>query len=172
MSGSTADPFLHNTTSIGDVASLLGVSVKKLRYLLFVRPEKSRYLSFTISKRRGGQRQIKAPKFELKIIQRRLADILQDQITVRIPAHGFVRGRSIVTNANLHIHHRVVFNIDLKDFFPTINFGRVRGLFMAEPFNATQEVATNLAQICCHEGTLPQGAPTSPFISNIARHGS
>lgn len=58
-------------------------------------------------------------------------------------------------------------NVDLQDFFPTINFGRVRGLFMAKPFGATPRVATILAQICCHDNSLPQGAPTSPVISNL-----
>lgn len=110
---------------------------------------------------------IKAPKDDLKVIQRRLADYLQDRVNVRQPAHGFVQERSIVTNAQLHVHHRTVFNIDLKDFFPTINFGRVRGLFMAHPFNANPAVATILAQICCHDGSLPQGAPTSPVVSNL-----
>ena len=57
--------------------------------------------------------------------------------------------------------------IDLENFFPSINFGRVRGLFMSEPFNVPQAGATILAQLCCHRGVLPQGAPTSPVISNI-----
>src|SRR5262245_27596171 len=55
----------------------------------------------------------------------------------------------------------------LDNFFPSINFGRVRGLFMAEPFNIPEKGATILAQLCCHHGVLPQGAPTSPIISNI-----
>ena len=58
-------------------------------------------------------------------------------------------------------------NVDLKNFFPTINFGRVRGLFMAKPFCAPANVSTMLAQICCHNGALPQGAPTSPVVSNL-----
>jgi hypothetical protein len=165
MASST--PIFQSASRLNDVAALLKTTAKQLRFLLYVRPEHARYTNFTIKKRRGGRRLLKAPKDELKAIQRRLADFLQDRVDMRKPAHGFVRERSIVTNAILHVHHRVVFNIDLKDFFPTINFGRVRGLFMADPFKATPAIATILAQICCHEGSLPQGAPTSPVVSNL-----
>jgi retron-type reverse transcriptase len=167
MTTKTRPPIFQKTSSIDDVAALLDASGKQLRYLLYARQEMGRYTMFTISKRRGGKRTIKAPKEELKAIQRRLGDFLQDKVEFRQPAHGFVRERSIATNAALHVHHRAVFNLDLKDFFPTINFGRVRGLFMADPFKASPAVATILAQICCHEGSLPQGAPTSPVISNM-----
>lgn len=96
-----------------------------------------------------------------------MADFLQDNLTPKTCAHGFARGRNIASNAEEHVHHRIVLNIDLSDFFPTINFGRVRGVFMAQPFGASPKVATLLAQICCHEGSLPQGAPTSPVVSNM-----
>ena len=59
-----------------------------------------------------------------------------------------------------------MFNVDLKEFFPSIHFGRVRGVFEKAPFHFTREVATVLAQLCCHQNGLPQGAPTSPVISN------
>jgi len=60
-----------------------------------------------------------------------------------------------------------VLNIDLSDFFPSINFGRVRGLFMHFPYNIPEGAATVLAQLCCHDNQLPQGAPTSPVVSNM-----
>ena len=72
----------------------------------------------------------------------------------------------MATNARVHAGAKFVLNADLKDFFPTINFGRVRGLFMAKPYNLNATVATLLAQIAC-DGSLPQGAPTSPAISNM-----
>jgi RNA-directed DNA polymerase len=81
--------------------------------------------------------------------------------------HGFAIGRGIVTNAEARVRQTYVLNIDLKDFFGSMNFGRVRGLFLAEPFKLPAPTATLLAQICCHENKLPQGAPTSPIISNM-----
>jgi RNA-directed DNA polymerase len=167
MIGDSTSQIFQTVSSLDDIAALLATTPKQLRYLLYVRPEPLRYTSFTISKRRWGIRVIKAPKNEIKAIQRKLAAYLQDRVGARQPAHGFVRERSIVTNARLHLHHKAVFNVDLKDFFTTINFGRVRGLFMANPFNASPAVATILAQICCHDGSLPQGAPTSPVVSNL-----
>jgi len=157
----------QNVSTIDDVAAIIGISSKQLRFLIYARPEGERYTIFTIAKRRGGIRTIKAPKKELKIIQQRFISFIQDRIGVRPAAHGFVRKKNIVTNAQLHINHRAVFNLDLREFFPTINFGRVRGLFISEPFKASPTIATILAQICCHAGSLPQGAPTSPFISNM-----
>src|SRR5699024_2066569 len=67
----------------------------------------------------------------------------------------------------IHVRSRFILNIDLKDFFPSINFGRVRGVFLAKPYNCTKEVATVLAQICCYNNQLPQGSPASPIVSNM-----
>lgn len=155
---------------IDDVAQMLASSPKQLRYLLYVRPPEDRYFGFTIRKKNGAERRIFAPSRDLRLLQRRLSDILYDKVPLRPPCHGFAPGKSIVTNASLHAGRRAILNIDLKDFFPTINFGRVRGLFMHPPFGASASVATILAQICCHDGRLPQGAPTSPVVSNLICH--
>lgn len=164
---SQSSPLFASVRSIGDVGDLLGSSEKQLKYLLYGRPERYRYTAFEIAKRSGGIRQIKAPMWDIKRIQRRLANFLTGQVAFRVCAHGFVPTKSIASNAEPHVQHRAVLNLDLRDFFPTINFGRVRGLFQAQPFGAKSQVATILAQICCHEGCLPQGAPTSPVISNL-----
>ena len=88
-------------------------------------------------------------------------------MTAKSSSHGFVFGRSIATNSKRHVRKKFVLNLDLEDFCPTINFGRVRGLFMSFPFHFNAEVATLLAQICTFDNHLPQGAPTSPIISNF-----
>jgi len=150
-----------------DISSLLDVDYPRLMYHLYVLPRDSRYKEFTIPKKSGGVRSITAPVTPLKIIQRKLNQVLQAVYRPRFSVHGFARKKSVSTNALEHSRQRYVFNIDLKDFFPSINFGRVRGLFMSEPFNLCPEVATTLAQICCYDGKLPQGAPTSPVISNM-----
>lgn len=86
-------------------------------------------------------------------------------------AHGFERSRSIMTNASLHKRRRYVLNLDLEDFFPTINFGRVRGFFIKDRnFALREKVATVIAQIACHDNELPQGSPCSPVISNLVGH--
>ena len=86
-------------------------------------------------------------------------------------AHGFERERSIITNASLHKRRRYVLNLDLQDFFPSINFGRVRGFFSKDKnFALALPVATTIAQIACHNAALPQGSPCSPIISNLIGH--
>jgi len=83
-------------------------------------------------------------------------------------SHGFHQGRTIVSNAEVHKRRRFVFNLDLADFFGTINFGRVRGFFIHDTmFSLEPKVATIIAQIACHDNALPQGSPCSPVISNL-----
>ncbi|MBE9207236.1 RNA-directed DNA polymerase [Nostoc sp. LEGE 06077] len=150
-----------------DLADLLNVSYSRLVYHIYVVDPNQRYKTFEISKKSGGVRQISTPVTALKIIQRKLNQVLQAVYEIKPSVHGFVKGKNIVTNAQSHAKKRYVFNIDLKDFFPSINFGRVRGMFMTTPYGLHPEVATVLAQICCHNNQLPQGAPTSPIITNM-----
>lgn len=148
-----------------DIARLLDIEYKDLTYLAYKMPNK--YSTFFLKKRSGGERIITVPCVRLKIVQTRLNNILQSVYEPRPAVHGFVRQQSIVTNANNHVGKKCLLNVDLKDFFPSINFGRVRGLFKAKPYNLPDSVATLLAQICCHNNQLPQGAPTSPVIANM-----
>jgi RNA-directed DNA polymerase len=149
------------------VAALLEVDYERLIYHLHKVPPSKRYTVFTIPKKSGAARKITAPISPLKILQKKLSFILSSVVDSKHSAHGFVRGRSIRTNSRVHADKKYVFTIDLENFFPSINFGRVRGLFMAPPFKFNAETATILAQICTFENSLPQGAPTSPVVSNI-----
>lgn len=149
------------------VADLLYISAKQLNYLLYSRNSNAhRYRNFDLPKRRGGLRSIQEPRRELKYIQRNLAGQLYKVYRPRNAVQGFRHGKNVKSNAELHCPARYIFNVDLKDFFPSINFGRVRGVFLTQ-FSLPHTVATVLAQICCHENSLPQGAPTSPVLSNI-----
>ena len=170
---------LKTSTSRSNVARLLDFRPKALSYILYKKPEAQKYTTFQIPKRNGGQRTIKAPIPALKLVQQRLSDYLQDcveEININKnrkdrAAHGFKRKRSIITNARQHRHRRYVFNIDLEDFFPSIHFGRVRGfLIKNRDFELHEDVATVIAQIACHENSLPQGSPCSPVISNLVAH--
>src|SRR5690606_34051731 len=118
------------------------------------------YSQFDIAKRSGKARTITAPDKRLKIIQSRLAPLLDRLYRPRQPVHGFVSDRSVKTNAEAHGRRRFVVNLDLQDFFPTITEKRVAGLLRA--LGVEKRVAEILARLCCHMGQLPQGAPTSP----------
>lgn len=170
---------LKAAKSLSDVAKLLGFKPKAVSYILYKQPEATKYKTFQIPKRNGGQRTIKAPVDALKLLQRKLSELLQDCVdeinTAKQhkdrTAHGFKRKRSIITNARQHRHRRWVFNVDLEDFFPSINFGRVRGFLLKNrDFELHKEAATVVAQIACHENSLPQGSPCSPVISNLVAH--
>ncbi|HEX4411224.1 MAG TPA: reverse transcriptase domain-containing protein [Xanthobacteraceae bacterium] len=132
-------------------------------------------------KKSGGERVISAPDQRLKLIQSRLGKLLaQCQLEVEaelkvkprcVLAHGLKAGFSIQTNAINHRSRRWVFNTDLQDFFPSINFGRVYGFFMKnQHYLLNKKAATIISQIACHENKLPQGSPCSPVISNIIAH--
>ncbi|MBQ9044655.1 MAG: trypsin-like peptidase domain-containing protein [Oscillospiraceae bacterium] len=150
-----------------DVADILGIDERSLRFFLFkVRPE-NMYIRFQIAKRGGGFREICAPNRKLKSIQRKLADILEIVYREKACAYGFVRGKNIVQNARNHTKSELVLNIDLKDFFSQIHFGRVRGMLIKPPYGLGEEAATTIAQIACLDGKLPQGAPCSPVITNM-----
>lgn len=151
-----------------DAARFLGVSLGKLTYALYRAPDEQRYRPFEIPKRTGGMRQIHAPIGVIRELQEKLAPLLQLQYAAHPGAHGFIKERSILTNAAEHVGQRYVLNVDLEDFFPSVNFGRVRGIFMAPPFKLGPAAAALFAQLCTHKNGLPQGAPTSPPLSNFA----
>jgi RNA-directed DNA polymerase len=168
-----------------DVATALAITVPQLRWLCFHKEaaEKTHYVYFEVPKRSGGTRLLAAPHRKLAAAQQWVLANILARLEVTPQAHGFVPGRSTVTNAKPHIGKHVVVNLDLKDFFPTIIFPRVRGLF--ESLGYSPAVATLLALLCTesprtpvvHDGrtywvaagdrALPQGACTSPTLSNL-----
>lgn len=123
------------------------------------------YHHFNISKISGKFRMISAPDDRLKMIQKKIAISLAKLYRHRHPVHGFIQDRSVRTNAETHLRRRYILNIDLKDFFPSISEQRVIGLLQSLGVDA--DVSANIARICCNEGCLPQGAPSSPIISNM-----
>src|SRR5262245_52381812 len=123
------------------------------------------YRHFSIATSPNKVRMISAPDERLKFLQRKLADKLTELYRPRNPVHGFVAKRSVKTNALAHLHRRFVVNIDLKDFFPTISQKRVKGMLLSLGIDA--RVAEIIARICCNNGHLPQGAPSSPVLSNM-----
>jgi RNA-directed DNA polymerase len=150
-----------------NLAAFFGMNYAKLSRIIYPSNPSGKYYEFSIPKKRGGLRVIHTPNDDLRRLQNRLKNVLSEIYNIKPQVHGFVLKKSIVTNAKSHLNKRFIFNIDLKDFFGSIHFGRVRGLFMSEPFGFPKEVATVLAHLCCFNNVLPQGAPTSPILSNM-----
>ena len=149
-----------------DVAHLLEVPVGQLLHILYKQAEGKQCTTFTIPKKTKGHRTITASIGSKRILQDKLKPILTELYKTKACVHGFVTKRSIVSNASAHRKKRYVLNIDLKNFFPTIHFGRVRGLFMGYPFNMEESAASVMAQICTQDSKLTQGSPLSPILSN------
>lgn len=151
-----------------DIAEMLEVPAAYLNRVLYVRRERRHYTTVQIRKRSGDIRTLQVPPPSLSVLQHKLNRVFSVVYAPKPCVHGFVLKRSIVSNASLHAGKRWLLNVDLKDFFPSIHFGRVRGALMAAPFHLNAECATAIAQICTtDDGELPQGAPTSPVIANI-----
>lgn len=147
-----------------DVCETLEVTQKHLHYILF--DQKNKYSSFSIPKKNGGIRNIAAPRNNLKILQQKLTYIISLIYKPTHNIHGYVKERNIVSNAKRHLNKNFVLNFDLHDFFNSINLGRIRGL-LQNFFKIGSNAATVIANICCYNNTLPQGAPTSPILSNM-----
>jgi len=171
-----------------ELAEWLGLSLHRLRWFTHDKPADTvwHYVRYTIPKGNGGRRTILAPKAELKAIQRKILSELLDKTIVSPMAHGFVKARSIVTNAKQHVGREFLLRLDLKDFFPSITFKRARGMFISLGYSFA--VASVLGLLCTEydrepfdrDGTiyyvsigkrhLVQGAPTSPTLSNLSAY--
>jgi RNA-directed DNA polymerase len=166
------------------LASALGLSVARLRWLAYHREVDTgtHYRRWRIPKRDGSLRLISAPKPQLKQAQRWISREITEHLPVHSAAHGFLVGRSIVSNAQVHAGARVIVKMDIEGFYPTVTFPRVKGLLRKAGLG--EQVATLLALLATEcprdelmiDGklhyvatgarSLPQGAPTSPSITN------
>jgi hypothetical protein len=167
-----------------ELAQAMGISISTLRWMTFHREVDTgtHYHTWNIPKRSGGERTITAPLPELKALQRWALRHYFEKLPVHGAAHGFVPARSVVTNARAHAAADVVVKLDVKDFFPSIHWKRVKGLLrkagVAEPVAtllallATEaprqrvEFRGKVLHVATGPRALPQGAPTSPAITN------
>ncbi|MGK9173291.1 reverse transcriptase family protein [Yokenella regensburgei] len=167
------------------LASAMGITLNELRFLCFQKNVSriNHYRRFTLAKKSGGERLISAPMPRMKRAQYWILDNILNRVTLHDAAHGFVNGRNILSNALPHVNQAIVVNLDMENFFPTVNYRRVRGMF--RQLGYAGQLATELAllttepeveQVMLDGETwyvqednrlLPQGAPTSPAISNI-----
>ena len=163
-----------------DAGSFHPFTVKHLLYYCNPNHVFHRYRQFKIKKKSGGFRQITAPRNQSYVLLlQAVNEILKAFYTPSDYAMGFTEGRSVVTNANVHKGQNYVFNLDLKDFFPSIEQARVWKRLQLKPFNFPVQIASLIAGLCGMRETqktvdgekyiyvLPQGAPTSPIITNM-----
>jgi RNA-directed DNA polymerase len=173
-------------SNIEELARAMNLSVGKLRFLAFDRKtsETSHYINFKLPKKSGGFRLISAPMPLLKSTQIWILENVLNRVAVHEAAHGFVSEKNIVSNAKLHVGAKIVVNFDLENFFPSISYKRVKGIFRS--FGYSESLATVFALVSTAPETeeieidsktyfvalgerhLPQGSPASPMISNIA----
>jgi len=130
------------------------------------------YTEKAITKKNGNIRNLLVPPPFTKNMQKKIKNVINEYYTPSSAVHGFIISkdddiRNIVSNASFHVRKKIVINLDIENFFDSINFGRVRGLFLAKPFSLDDKIATRIAQLTTYDNKLPQGAPTSPLISNI-----
>lgn len=146
------------------LAALIGIEDEVLDRMI-VHPERY-YRSFTIPKRAGGERLILAPYPALMKVQRWIyRELLLPSISFLPSVTGFLPSKSVLDNAIPHIGHPYVLKVDIQDFFPSISINRVIAVFKRLGYHHRLSYA--LAALCCYKGGLPQGAPTSPILSNI-----
>ncbi|NKK36822.1 hypothetical protein GFL72_19580 [Rhizobium leguminosarum bv. viciae] len=123
------------------------------------------YNDFEVAKPSGKKRVINAPDERLKMLQRYIAELLDHIYRPRDPVHGFVFDRSVRTNASSHLRSKFSLNLDIENFFGSISENRIIGLLKA--LGIEDDAAEIVARICCNKGQLPQGAPSSPVLSNM-----
>ena len=155
------------------------ITMDQLHYYSNPNNQKDRFRTFTIPKKSGGVRIITAPKNEAyQWILRVLNEILLHAYTPSPYAMGFVKGRSVYQNARIHEGKNYVFNLDLKDFFPSIRQARVCARLQCAPFSLNRELASVIAGLVAMRQevssptethvsyVLPQGSPVSPMLTN------
>ena len=141
------------------------IGIEYLELMKIINVSERFYNKRHIPKKSGGYRQLFIPAIRLKYIQRWILDHILVRIKISEYATGFCKDKSIVTNAKFHIGKECVLNMDMKDFFPSINDELIFRIFAY--YGYTKKVSYMLATLCTFKGSLPQGAPTSPCLSNI-----
>lgn len=146
------------------LARLIGVAYRDLAFFLTAAP--GRYRTFRMPKRRGGIREISVPAPLLLAMQRWILHNILYKMPMSDVAHGGMPGRSIISNASVHLGAEAVLRIDLKNFFDTVQLPL--GVRIFEAAGYPPRVSRTLALLCFEKGRLPQGAATSPALANLA----
>lgn len=157
-------PIILNTYQLSNVLGIKWEVLKKV-----INNSQKMYYNFNISKKSGGMRKISMPEEILKQIQLLIKEKILSKIKISDSANGFVENKSIITNAKEHLSKEKILNIDLKDFFPSIHRNRVYYIFKYL-CGYSNNVSFCLTNLVTYKNSLPQGAPTSPMLSNIVAY--
>ena len=156
-------PIIYNLTHF---SRLVGFERKYINQAAVVSKYSERYYRYyKVRKKNGGIREIKEPLPNLKSIQYWILENILENIKPSGYAKAYVKKRGLKENLRFHRKQKKVYSMDLKDFFPSITFEQVETIFISA--NYSSDLSTVLAKLCCLKGNLPQGAPTSPYISNL-----
>lgn len=148
---------------LNHLSEILGLKVNYLSSA--INSTKNHYRKFSIPKRSGGKREISTPYPALLTAQRWIKDEILSKQKIHESVHGFARNKSIISNASIHVGAKCLLKIDIKDFFPSIKINNIIRTF--QQIGYANNVSFYLAALCCLDGSLPQGAATSPDLSNI-----
>lgn len=152
---------------IAHLSALLGFEEAAVRAA--IQSPGSLYTRYAIPKRTVGYRLISEPVDSLRQIQRWILEQILNKRRPHDAAQAFCKDRSIKHNASLHVGQRLVLSLDVKDFFPSVHVDAVRRVFHRMGYS--DEVSDALTRLCVLRDGLPQGAPTSPAISNLVMLG-
>lgn len=145
-----------------ELAECLGMDPKELRQI------KATYSTLAIPKRNGGRRLLCVPSDKIMRVQKLILSRLLERLPCHPAATGFRKGVSIVENANQHVGASILLKMDIEEFFPRTRSGRIRRFFR---WIGWGEVAADiLTDLCTFQGGLPQGAATSPCLSNLVNY--
>lgn len=161
------------------IACILGVSTSLIESMCKdSNKEKIYYRTFQIPKKSGGTRNIEAPRVMMKVVQRFIADYILVILPVHKDVYSYTTGKSIVNNAILHNNKKYLYSMDIEDFFGSISYDKLRSYFGIEYFgffnnkfkndkiDLGEKLSRVIIDLCTKDGSLPQGAPTSPILSN------
>lgn len=135
------------------------------KYNKFKNKKSEYYSHFYITKKRGGKRDISSPLSDLYSMQKNLQLYLETILNINENTHGFVKGKSHITNALAHKNSCYVLNCDIKNFFGSINRNMV--FVMLKNLNCDDVTANKLSEFSTLNDCLPQGSPCSPILSNL-----
>lgn len=148
--------------TLSELGLCIGITPRLLTS--FIHKPVNHYRTFTIGKKGGGERKISSPRYFLKTIQYWIKSYFLIYLKVHNACHAYEKGRSIISNAEHHVDKDFVANIDIEDFFGSITKDGVYKLLVDNNFG--QNLASATARLVTLDGCIPQGAPTSPTISN------